>query len=193
MAPESALFDAGWYRWAARRPSPHADERPAGTAVDLLVVHAISLPPGRFGGDAVDQLFMGTLDTSTDPALASLEGLRVSSHFLVRRDGALLQYVACDRRAWHAGVSRFEGRERCNDFSIGIELEGSDAVEFEAAQYETLAALTSALLDAWPIRAIVGHADIAPGRKTDPGPWFDWRRLRRDTGLSAAAFPFAAD
>lgn len=188
--PESALFQDGWYRYAARRESPHADARPPETAIDLLVIHSISLPPRRFGGDCVDRLFLGTLDTGVDPSLAELEGLRVSAHFFVRRDGALLQYVSCDRRAWHAGASQFEQRGRCNDFSIGVELEGCDELPFEPSQYETLAALTAALLDAYPIRAVAGHADVAPQRKTDPGPCFDWAELRRATGLPAGFFPF---
>jgi AmpD protein len=188
--PAAPLFEHGWYRHAARRPSPHADARPPGSTIDLLVLHNISLPAGRFGGEFIDALFRGTLDCAAHPDFASLQGLRVSAHFLVRRDGALLQYVSCAERAWHAGVSRFEGRTRCNDFSIGIELEGCDSRGFEPAQYESLHSLVGALLEAYPIRAIAGHADIAPGRKTDPGPGFDWVALRRASGLGASAFPF---
>ena len=191
-APDG-LFDRGWYRHAVHRPSPHVDARPAGTAVDLLVVHAISLPAGTFGGPCIDALFLGTLDVDAHPGLADLRGLRVSAHFVIHRDGRLVQYVSCDARAWHAGASSFEGRTRCNDYSIGIELEGTDRDTFESAQYETLESLTQALLQAYPLRAIVGHADIAPGRKTDPGPCFDWGRLRRATGLPDSAFPFVAD
>ncbi len=186
----AGLFAAGWYRYAAHHPSPHADARPRNMPVDLLVVHAISLPAGVFEGTAIDALFLGTLDTDAHPALGDLRGLRVSSHFLIHRDGRLVQYVSCDARAWHAGESRFGHRARCNDFSIGIELEGTDQVPFEAAQYDTLAGVTQALLEAYPLRAIVGHADIAPQRKTDPGPCFDWNRLQRATGLAASAFPF---
>jgi len=160
------------------RKSPHFDERPPGEKVSLIVIHNISLPPGEYGGDWIDDLFMGTLDTRAHPYFATLEGVRVSSHFLIRRDGTLVQYVPCDKRAWHAGASSWKGRERCNDFSIGIELEGSDDVPFAEPQYATLAELTQSLFKRYGILEIVGHSDIAPGRKTDPGPWFDWDRLR---------------
>ena len=160
------------------RKSPHFDERPPGEKVSLIVIHNISLPPGEYGGDWIDDLFMGTLDTKAHPYFATLEGVRVSSHFLIRRDGTLVQYVPCDKRAWHAGASSWKGRERCNDFSIGIELEGSDDVPFSEPQYATLAELTQSLFKRYGILEIVGHSDIAPGRKTDPGPWFDWDRLR---------------
>ena len=183
-----ARFDDGWCTAAQRRDSPHFDERPAGSSIDLIVVHAISLPAGRFGGPCIDALFRGCLDTTADPALADLAGLRVSAHFLIRRDGELLQYVSCAQRAWHAGVSSHRGRTRCNDFSVGIELEGSDHVPFEPAQYATLAQLLPALCRAYPIRDIVGHCDIAPQRKTDPGPYFDWSALRRIDGLPPALF-----
>ncbi len=186
----AGLFTGGWYRHAAHRPSPHADPRPTGTPIDLLVIHAISLPPGTFGGTCIDALFLGTLDVDAHPALAGLRGLRVSSHFLIHRDGRLVQYVSCDARAWHAGESRFEDRTRCNDFSIGIELEGSDQVPFEPAQYDTLAGVTQALVEAYPLRSVAGHADIAPQRKTDPGPCFDWECLQRAAGLPDSAFPF---
>jgi len=158
--------------------SPNQDERPPGTAIELLVVHAISLPPGEFGGSGVEALFLNRLDPSQHPFYASIAGLRVSAHFFVRRDGSLTQFVPCAKRAWHAGESTWRGRARCNDFSIGIELEGSDEVSFEMAQYETLATLTCALRSAYPIADIAGHSDIAPGRKTDPGPRFDWARYR---------------
>ena len=184
-----ALFDQGWYRHALRRPSPHWDARPAGVDADLLVLHSISLPAGEFGGGFIDDLFLGALDHRARPEFAELEGLRVSAHFLIRRDGALLQYVSCDQRAWHAGASSFRGRARCNDFSIGIELEGTDAMPFEPAQYDSLVALVSALIQAYPIKAMAGHSDIAPGRKTDPGPLFDWLAIRRASGLAASAFP----
>ena len=184
-----ALFEQGWYRYAQRRPSPHWDARPAGVHADLLVLHNISLPAGEFGGGFIDDLFLGTLDHRARSEFAELEGLRVSAHFLIRRDGALLQYVWFDQRAWHAGASCFRGRARCSDFSIGIELEGTDTVPFEQAQYDSLAALVSALIQAYPIRAMAGHSDIAPGRKTDPGPLFDWLAIRRASGLAVAAFP----
>lgn len=171
----------GLARGVAHLPSPHCDARPPGIAIDLLVIHAISLPAGQYGGGDVAALFLGTLDCSRRPDYAELAGLRVSAHFLVRRDGHVQQFVPVHQRAWHAGVSRFAGRERCNDFSLGIELEGSDRDRFTPAQYAALAALTRALRTACPaIRAenIVGHSDIAPGRKTDPGPHFDWARYR---------------
>ncbi len=166
---------------AVQLPSPHCDARPAGTAIDLLVIHAISLPAGEYGGDDVAALFLGTLDCTRRADYAALSGLRVSAHFLVRRDGQVQQFVPVHRRAWHAGVSRFAGRGCCNDFSVGIELEGSDHDRFTCEQYAALAALTRALRAACPaIQAenIVGHSDIAPGRKTDPGPHFDWAVYR---------------
>lgn len=157
-----------------RVPSPNHDDRPEGVAPSLIVIHNISLPPGEFGGGAIAALFTNTLDHESHPYYAVLRDLCVSSHFLITRDGALVQFVGCGLRAWHAGVSSFEGRERCNDFSIGIELEGDDAGAFEHGQYATLIALTDALSQRYPIEAVAGHSDIAPGRKTDPGPHFDW-------------------
>ncbi len=146
--------------------------------IDLLVIHAISLPPGCFGGPGIEELFTNRLDPAAHPYYREIAALRVSSHFLIRRDGGLTQFVACGRRAWHAGVSAWKGRERCNDFSIGIELEGTDDQPFEEAQYARLTALTRALQGRYPLTDIVGHADIAPGRKTDPGQCFDWARYR---------------
>ncbi len=167
--------------WAAsksqaikRVPSPNQDERPEGVTPTLLVIHNISLPAGEFGGEAIEALFTNTLDHDAHPCYAALRGLRVSPHFLITRDGALVQFVACGMRAWHAGVSTFEGRERCNDFSIGIELEGDDTCAFEPRQYATLIGLTEALMKRYRLDAAAGHSDIAPGRKTDPGPHFDW-------------------
>ena len=157
--------------------SPNSDERPAGEAVSLLVVHAISLPPNEFGGPGIEALFTNTLDPNAHPYYREIEGQRVSAHFLIRRDGGLVQFVSCDLRAWHAGVSSWRGRERCNDFSIGVELEGCDEQKFESVQYETLNRLVAALKRRYPLEAIVGHSDIAPGRKTDPGPNFDWSRI----------------
>lgn len=165
-------------------PSPNQDERPAGMAVELLVIHNICLPPGVFGGDAVIDLFLNRLDPRAHPYYETIAGLRVSAHFFIRRDGALLQFVPCTRRAWHAGQSSWRGRERCNDFSVGIELEGIDDLAFSDAQYERLAALATALYARYPITASVGHSDIAPGRKTDPGPAFDWPRYSREIGLN---------
>ena len=158
--------------------SPHYDERPEGEAVSLLVIHNISLPPGEFGGPSIEDLFLGRLDPDADPFFREIEGLRVSAHFLIRRDGELVQFVDTDKRAWHAGVSLWKGREKCNDFSIGIELEGADDVPFAEPQYETLAHLTRALFERYGNLDIAGHSDIAPDRKTDPGPWFDWDRFR---------------
>lgn len=166
-------------------PSPNLDERPAGEEISLVVVHGISLPPGEFGGPWVDDLFLNRLDPSLHPYFESIAGLRVSAHVFIRRDGSLVQYVPFRRRAWHAGESRFEGRERCNDFSVGVELEGADEVPYEEAQYRALAGLARALMRAYPAitaRRIVGHSDISPGRKTDPGPAFEWARLRRLLG-----------
>jgi AmpD protein len=167
-------------------PSPNCDERPPGAAVDLLVVHGISLPPGQFGGPWIDALFTNTLESSAHPYFQTIGALRVSAHVLIRRDGEVVQYVPFQRRAWHAGQSSFQGRERCNDFSIGIELEGTDTLPYTDAQYDTLAALARTLQSVYPAitpERIVGHADIAPGRKTDPGPAFDWARLWRLLGV----------
>ncbi len=158
-------------------PSPNLDARPAGETVRLIVVHAISLPPDEFGGPGVVQLFTNTLDPAAHPYYATIHHLRVSAHFFIRRDGELIQFVHPDFRAWHAGASRWNGRERCNDFSIGIELEGCDTLPFEANQYERLTWLIEVLRLRYPIEAVVGHCDIAPGRKTDPGPCFDWAAL----------------
>lgn len=174
-------LDASGILAAARQvPSPNFDDRPAGSAIELLVVHNISLPPGRFGGPGIEQLFTNRLDPEAHPYFREIQGLKVSSHFLVRRDGELVQFVACAHRAWHAGQSEWRGRSRCNDFSVGIELEGCDDLPFEDAQYRRLAEVAAALRQAYPILDCVGHSDIAtpPGRKTDPGPHFDWTRFR---------------
>jgi len=165
-------------RWLA---SPNFDQRPPGNAIELLVVHAISLPPEQFGGPYIDALFTNTLDPNAHPYFAEIAGLKVSAHCCISRDGSVTQYVAFDQRAWHAGASQWRGRSRANDFSIGIELEGSDTQRFEIAQYHALAAVTQALLARYPTLqagAIAGHSDIAPGRKTDPGPGFDWALYR---------------
>ena len=158
--------------------SPNCDDRPAGETVRLIVIHNISLPPGEFGGDDVARLFCNSLDCDAHPYYEQLRGLRVSAHFLIRRSGELLQFVPCTQRAWHAGASSWRGRDRCNDFSVGIELEGADELPYADPQYTVLGALVAALLRAYPIDDVVGHADIAPSRKTDPGPSFDWPRLR---------------
>lgn len=170
----------GWCREIARAPCTNFDARPLDAEISLLVIHNISLPPGQFGGDHIEALFANTLDCDAHPYFEQLRGLKVSAHFLVRRDGRALQFVATNQRAWHAGVSQFEGRERCNDFSIGIELEGSDDQSFTDAQYRTLVNLTQALTVHHPLSHVAGHEHIAPGRKTDPGPFFDWQRFRAD-------------
>jgi AmpD protein len=176
-AEPGGVSSGGWLADAQRIDSPNCDERPAGEAICLIVVHAISLPPAQFGGDAIVRLFTNTLDPEAHPYFATISHLRVSAHFLIRRGGALLQFVNCGQRAWHAGASSWNGRQRCNDFSIGIELEGCDEQHFEDAQYLRLTGLLESLRRIYPIQAIVGHSDIAPGRKTDPGPFFDWRRM----------------
>ena len=187
------LSGAGRLREARHLESANRDERPPGTAVDLLVVHHISLPPGRFRGDAIERLFTNRLDADAHPAFAPLRELRVSAHFLVRRDGRLLQFVDTDRRAWHAGASNFAGRERCNDFSIGVELEGDGEHRFTAAQYRTLRRLLARLRERYPLRWVAGHSDIAPGRKHDPGPRFDWPRLLRSREARGLTRPFGLD
>src|SRR5690554_5620517 len=176
----ASLFD-GWVSSARRVPSPNCEPRPAGMQPELVVIHNISLPPGEFGGPAIEQLFTNTLDWEAHPYYRSIRGLRVSAHFLLRRDGELLQFVSTEQRAWHAGASCWEGRDNCNDFSIGIELEGTDTDPYTDAQYEGLQALLRLLRRRYPQlgpHALAGHADIAPGRKTDPGPAFDWSRLQ---------------
>ena len=186
MASTVLSMDAqGMCAGAQWRASPHFDERPPGETITLAVIHGISLPPGDFGGPYIDDLFLGKLDPAAHPYFREIEGQRVSSHFLVRRSGALLQYVPCAMRAWHAGPSSWRGRERCNDFSIGIELEGADDVPFAEPQYETLAALALALFARYGTLDLAGHSDIAPGRKTDPGPYFDWPRLHASLGTPA--------
>jgi AmpD protein len=165
---------SAWHADATIVASPNFDQRPEGVPIDLIVIHSISLPPGQYGGKGIEQLFTNQLNTDEHPYYAQISGLRVSSHFLIKRDGELLQFVPVAQRAWHAGVSHWQGRDRCNDFSVGIELEGDDDTPFEAAQYLTLRALLKSLVDVWPIKAITSHAHIAPVRKTDPGPYFDW-------------------
>jgi len=173
----------GWLPAARRLVSPHCDERPPGMVPELVVVHGITLPPGEFGGPWIDDLFLGRLDPAAHPYFATIAHLRVSAHLLIRRDGSVTQYVPFHLRAWHAGASIFDGRERCNDFSIGIELEGTDDTPYTAAQYLRLAEVLSVLRQAYPtLAAVTGHEDIAPGRKTDPGPFFDWGRLALELG-----------
>lgn len=186
-SPEHSAQPAGtWLPWARRVPSPHHGPRPAGATLDLIVVHSISLPPGEYGGPYIEQLFTHTLDWDAHSYFQQIRGLEVSAHFLIRRDGALVQFVACERRAWHAGVSAWRGRPNCNDFSIGIELEGLEGERFEDAQYATLARLCGELRARFPtITDIAGHEHVAPGRKRDPGPGFDWARLAALTGWPA--------
>jgi AmpD protein len=178
MAARLAPDEEGWCDTVRRIPSPNCDARPEGMAIDLLVIHNISLPPGQFGGEEIAALFTNSLDHAAHPYFEGLRGLRVSAHFLIRRDGSTLQFVPAGMRAWHAGLSLHGARERCNDFSIGIELEGTDDVAFSASQYASLAALTEALARAYPLRHVAGHQHIAPARKTDPGPFFDWAAYR---------------
>lgn len=162
-------------------PSAHHDARPDGCGIDMIVVHGISLPPGQFGTDDVEQFFCGQLDLAAHPSYISLNGVRVSAHLFIKRTGEIIQFVPFHQRAWHAGQSTFQGRERCNDFSIGIELEGTDVIPYEAVQYEQLAKVINLLRQAYPMITsdrIVGHVDIAPGRKTDPGPVFNWELLK---------------
>ncbi|MFA9440450.1 1,6-anhydro-N-acetylmuramyl-L-alanine amidase AmpD [Uliginosibacterium sp. sgz301328] len=169
----------GWLPGAHRVDSPNFDARPDGVEPSLIVIHAISLPPDQFGGPGIEQLFTNRLNPAEHPYYEGIHQLRVSAHFVIRRDGALVQFVSTAERAWHAGVSTWQGRERCNDFSIGIELEGCDTLPFTAAQYEALAGLVARLRLAHPsLIDIAGHSDIAPGRKTDPGPCFEWQRFR---------------
>ena len=170
-------WDDGWLRRARRSPSPNFNERPSGTATCLALIHSISLPPGEYGGDAIERLFTNRLDWDAHPYFQTIRGLAVSAHFLVRRDGELVQFVSCDARAWHAGPSTWHGRPACNDYSIGIELEGLEGEPFEPLQYEVLAELISDLGTCYPIEGAAGHEHVAPGRKYDPGPGFDWARL----------------
>jgi AmpD protein len=170
---------SGWLDAARQSPSPHQDHRPQGSTISLLVIHYISLPPNQFGGDDILKLFAGTLDTRSRPDYAELEGLRVSAHFLIRRDGSLIQFVSCLERAWHAGISSWQGQDNCNDFSIGIELEGGEIQAFEEVQYQVLISLCQTLARLYPIGHVAGHCHVAPGRKTDPGPCFDWQRLQK--------------
>ncbi len=186
-AQESAR--SGWLTVARAVPSPNFGPRPAGTVIDLAIVHSISLPPGEYGGDAIERLFTNQLDWDAHPYYQQIRGLEVSSHFLIRRDGELLQFVSCDDRAWHAGRSSWQGRENCNDYSIGIELEGLEGETFEPAQYDKLAALLRDLAQRYPLQAVVGHEHVAPGRKIDPGPGFDWARLQRLLGWLDRYFP----
>lgn len=180
QTPDAGEVDAaGWMRGVMQIPSPNCDARPPERRIDLVVLHGISLPPGRFGTPDVPRLFLNALDPDAHPYFAGIGGLRVSAHLLIRRDGRRVQFVPFSQRAWHAGVSVWRGRERCNDFSVGIELEGEDDSPYTDAQYAALDTVLACLYRHYPVQDVTGHSDIAPGRKTDPGPCFDWTRVRR--------------
>jgi N-acetyl-anhydromuramoyl-L-alanine amidase len=170
------LQESGWVKGATRVRSPNFNRRPKGMPIELLVIHNISMPPGEFGGKDVVKLFTNRLDWESHDFYKTIRGLRVSAHFFIRRDGEVMQFVPCSLRAWHAGVSSWRERVNCNDFSLGIEMEGTDTAPFTDAQYASLTSLTKLLKQAYPIADITGHSDIAPSRKTDPGPFFDWQR-----------------
>ena len=189
MRIDRALWRKGWYAPARRMASPNFGPRPEGAAIDLIVIHSISLPPGEYGGPQVHELFTNRLDWSAHPYFEQIRGMEVSAHFFIGRDGALWQFVDTDQRAWHAGQSHYRGRGGCNDDSIGIELEGLEGLEFEPAQYATLTALCQALARRYPIRYIAGHEHIAPHRKHDPGPGFCWPALRSAFAGSGIVFP----
>ena len=183
------LWQDGWYRFAHRLVSPNFGPRPVKADIDLIVIHSISLPPGQFGGDEVQQLFTNQLDWNTHPYFKTIEGMQVSAHFYIRRNGDLLQFVSADDRAWHAGQSSYRGRNNCNDDSIGIELEGLEGGAFEAEQYESLASLCAALGLQYSVKHVAGHEHIAPGRKADPGAGFQWLALSQSLGWSSRCFP----
>ena len=179
----------GWWSSAQRLDSPNFGERPSQSQIDLLVIHSISLPPGVYGGHEIEALFTNQLEWDAHPYFAQIRDMQVSSHFVIRRDGGLMQFVSCEKRAWHAGVSHYRGRDNCNDDSIGIELEGLEGELFESAQYDTLSVLCTELVNHYSIAHIAGHEDIAPGRKSDPGAGFDWQLLREKLILSNSFFP----
>jgi N-acetyl-anhydromuramoyl-L-alanine amidase len=192
MTPEpetGAAWQGGWLQCARQVVSPNFGLRPAGAQIDLIVLHSISLPPGAYGGPEVEHLFTNRLDWDAHPYFQQIRGMEVSSHFFIRRDGELVQFVDADARAWHAGRSSWRGRENCNDDSIGIELEGLEGDTFEPAQYRTLQDLCARLTERYPIAHIAGHEHIAPGRKQDPGPGFDWARLQQGLRWAHACFP----
>ncbi|MHB8949530.1 MAG: 1,6-anhydro-N-acetylmuramyl-L-alanine amidase AmpD [Rhodoferax sp.] len=186
---DTPLWRAGWYQFAAQVASPNFGPRPSSAEIDLVVLHCISLPPGQYGGDEVQRLFTNQLDWNAHPYFKSIEGMQVSSHFYIRRQGELQQFVSCDQRAWHAGPSSYRGRSNCNDNAIGIELEGVDDAPFDERQYETLVSLCAAILQSYPVTQVAGHQHIAPGRKTDPGSGFDWPLVQHALGLSEHSFP----
>ncbi len=184
MKPAHQFDDAGWCAQAVCTPSPNFDERPHGSQPTMLVIHNISLPPNQFGGQWITDLFQNNLNPTAHPYFELIHTFEVSSHFLIRRDGELIQYVSCDQRAWHAGASMWRGQSRCNDFAIGIELEGADGVPFTSAQYKVLSELTQSLKTKYPsIDSVAGHSEIAPSRKTDPGTGFEWARYESEAGI----------
>ncbi|MGA8515195.1 MAG: 1,6-anhydro-N-acetylmuramyl-L-alanine amidase AmpD [Burkholderiaceae bacterium] len=187
------VWQAGWLRQARQVLSPNFGPRPAGCPVSLLVLHSISLPPGQYGGGQIQALFSNQLDWNAHPYFQTIRGLQVSAHFLIARDGTLWQFVSCDDRAWHAGTSSFRGRDNCNDFSIGVELEGLEGDVFEQDQYATLSQLCKSLHQHYPIASVVGHEHIASGRKRDPGPGFDWSLLAQSVAWSPQLFPFLSN
>ncbi len=189
----TADWQAGWYLPARRLDSPNYGPRPSPVVVDLLVVHSISLPPGQYGGQQVQALFTNQLDWDAHPYFQSIRGAQVSSHFYIDRLGRLWQFVSCDDRAWHAGASSFQGRSNCNNFSVGVELEGLEGEHFEPVQYAALVQLCHALRQNYGLATIVGHEHIAPGRKLDPGTGFDWAGLALTVAWEPQAFPFLAD
>ena len=177
MSSALVWMDDGWLNGVKQTPSANHDDRPSGTEVTLIVIHAISLPPRQYGSDDIASFFTNRIDPDRDPYFQTIHQVRVSAHFVIYRTGVTQQFVSCDRRAWHAGASTWRGRSRCNDYSIGIELEGCDEDDFDARQYDALVDLIRAIAQRYPHCEIVGHSDIAPDRKTDPGPRFDWARL----------------
>lgn len=185
----AGLWQGGWLQAARPCPSPNFGPRPTGTTIDLVVIHSISLPPGQYGGPEVEQLFTNQLDWTAHPYFEQIQGMEVSAHFFIRRDGELVQFVDTDARAWHAGTSCWRGRNQCNDDSIGVELEGLEGERFEAAQYAALAHLCKRLGERYPVAHIAGHEHIAPGRKQDPGPGFDWSELQTRLGWPTGCFP----
>jgi AmpD protein len=193
IRPRLDRWRAGWWSPARRVDSPNQGARPPGSAVTLVLIHSISLPPGVYGGDAIERLFTNALDWEAHPYFEQIRGLEASSHFLIRRDGELLQFVATTERAWHAGRSIWRGHPECNDYSVGIELEGLEGEGFEDPQYTQLTGLLRALAEQHPLEAVAGHEHVAPDRKKDPGPGFDWARLQMMTGWSAGYFPVVPD
>ncbi|MFZ5527085.1 MAG: 1,6-anhydro-N-acetylmuramyl-L-alanine amidase AmpD [Pseudomonadota bacterium] len=186
----TSAWHKGWYEAARHVPSPNHGQRPEGTLIDLAVVHSISLPPGQYGGPEIEQLFTNQLDWQAHPYFQQIQGLEVSAHFLIRRDGELVQFVSVDDRAWHAGRSSWRGRDNCNDYTVGIELEGLEHHPFEPAQYDTLASLLQAMADHYPLlQHVAGHEHVAPGRKEDPGRAFDWIGLQQRLAWTDEAFP----